>query len=343
MARLTIAEDRRHFALNGAPFFWIGDTVWSAFTNATEAEWAEYLACRKAQGFNVLQINTLPQWDRIGPDLGLTPYPANEAGTMDLTAEPDPAWVAHAQTLLQMAVDAGFVPALVVDWCDMVPDTWLSGIFPAHIQPLDMVEQHVRRVVTLYSRYQPVYIVSGDTDFHSETTVQYYRRTMELLRELDPEALLTMHLAGELTDIPGGLAENLDFLMYQSGHNGLDKVDTLPKEMLARYPGKPLLNAEPCYEDMPEFGGDWNKPSAHHFTADEVLEACRRSILAGADAGITYGANGVWNWRRSAEAFIGPGMYADTLVWREAIHLPAAEQIAALCPGVKEAVSGTTL
>ena len=115
--------------------------------------------------------------------------------------------------------------------------------------------------------------------------------------------------------------------MYQSGHHGLDKVDMLPREMLAKYPGKPLLNAEPCYEDMPVFGGSWNEPAKAYYSAEQVLEACRRSILAGADAGITYGANGVWNWRRSSEDFRGPGMYANTRTWREAMALPGAAQI----------------
>ena len=196
MAGLRIDTNQKYFIRNSQPFFWLGDTVWSAFTNATEAEWAEYLALRKAQGFNVLQINTLPQWDRIGPDLGLTPYPMKEDGGLDYTAEPAPEWISHAQALLQMAVNAGFVPALVVDWCDMVPDTWLNGIFPGHTWPIEAVERHVRRVVELYSRYEPVYIVSGDTNFGSDTTVEYYRRTIRLLRELDPEALLTMHIAG---------------------------------------------------------------------------------------------------------------------------------------------------
>ena len=331
MAGLRIAEDGRRFVRDGVPFFWLGDTVWSAFTNATEEEWAEYLAVRREQGFNVLQINTLPQWDRIGPDLGLTPYPVRD-GALDYTAEPDPAWITHSQRLCAMAVEAGFVLALVVDWCDMVPDTWLSRIFPHHVWPMAAMETHVRRVAAWYGALEPVYIVSGDTDFGSEETQRYYSRAMDILREAAPEALLTMHLAGELTDIPAALARRLDFLMYQSGHHSLDKLETLPARMLAKYPGKPLLNAEPCYEGMPVFGGSWSEPPREVFTAGQVLEACRRSIAAGADAGITYGANGVWNWRRSADQFTGPGMYANTPTWREALHLPAAARIAALRP-----------
>ena len=54
MERVTIAPDKEHFLRGGKPFFWVGDTVWSAFTNPTEEEWKEYLRFRKTQGFNVL-------------------------------------------------------------------------------------------------------------------------------------------------------------------------------------------------------------------------------------------------------------------------------------------------
>ena len=48
---------------NGKPFFWLADTCWSAFTNISDDDWQEYLDLRARQGFNVLQINALPQWD----------------------------------------------------------------------------------------------------------------------------------------------------------------------------------------------------------------------------------------------------------------------------------------
>ena len=61
MDHLQIAPDREHFLRDDQPFFWAGDTVWSAFTNPSLEEWEEYLLFRENQGFNVLQINTLPK------------------------------------------------------------------------------------------------------------------------------------------------------------------------------------------------------------------------------------------------------------------------------------------
>nr|WP_309295406.1 DUF4038 domain-containing protein [Faecalibacterium gallinarum] len=47
----------------------MADTCWSAFTNIGSEEWVFYLKRRREQGFRVLQINILPQWDACA-----TPY-----------------------------------------------------------------------------------------------------------------------------------------------------------------------------------------------------------------------------------------------------------------------------
>lgn len=79
LGKLTVNGRQDGFLCEGKPFFWFADTCWSAFTSITEADWDYYLTRRAEQGMNVLQINTLPQWDRCCPDLGIWPY-ASEDG-----------------------------------------------------------------------------------------------------------------------------------------------------------------------------------------------------------------------------------------------------------------------
>ena len=81
LGKLAVNDRRDGFTLDGKPWFWLADTCWSAFTSIELADWDYYLARRAEQGINVLQINTLPQWDRCRPDLGLYPY-ASEDGTV---------------------------------------------------------------------------------------------------------------------------------------------------------------------------------------------------------------------------------------------------------------------
>ena len=282
-----------------------------------------------------MQINTLPQWDRICPDLGLSPFLLSEDGSLDYSVEPNMSYWERAKILCRMANEEGFTPALVLCWANIVPNTWLSHIFPTHVWPLEAVEAHVRRMTELFETFAPVYIVSGDTDLSTPETLHYYRRVLELLRELAPNSLRTMHLCGEFTGLPQELAKELDFYTYQSGHKEGSEahLEELPAAFCNNFPQKPLLNGEPCYERMPKFSDDWEKQSTAEYSTAEVLEACRRSILAGAKAGITYGANGVWNWRRENREVVGPAaqLYANTAVWREALRFPAAEKIAALC------------
>lgn len=73
LGKLTVNTREDGFLCDGKPFFWFADTCWSAFTSITEDDWDYYLTRRAEQGMNVLQINTLPQWDRCLPDLGIWP------------------------------------------------------------------------------------------------------------------------------------------------------------------------------------------------------------------------------------------------------------------------------
>ena len=63
LGKLPVNGRQDGFLCEGKPFFWFADTCWSAFTSIPEADWDYYLTRRAEQGMNVLQINTLPQWD----------------------------------------------------------------------------------------------------------------------------------------------------------------------------------------------------------------------------------------------------------------------------------------
>lgn len=107
------------------PFFYLADTVWSAFTNAKISEWEEYLNYRSSQGFNVLQINILRQWDASESELDIEPFAVEEDDRYDYT-HPNENYFDRTEKMLEMAVERGFVPALVVLWANYVPDTWIA-------------------------------------------------------------------------------------------------------------------------------------------------------------------------------------------------------------------------
>lgn len=135
-----------------------------------------------------MQINTLPQWDRICPDLGLSPFLLSEDGSLDYSVEPNMSYWERAKILCRMANEEGFTPALVLCWANIVPNTWLSHIFPSLVWPIEAVEEHIIHMTELFEEFAPVYIVSGDTDLSTPETIHYYRRVLELLKELTPDS-----------------------------------------------------------------------------------------------------------------------------------------------------------
>ena len=53
---------------DGKKFFYLADTCWGAFGSIDMPDWRYYLDTRKAEGFNVIQINVLRQWDSSLPN-----------------------------------------------------------------------------------------------------------------------------------------------------------------------------------------------------------------------------------------------------------------------------------
>ena len=91
--------------------------------------------------------------------------------------------------------------------------------------------------------------------------------------------------------------------------------------MQAKYPDKPLLNSEPCYEDMGYSGGKYGR-----WTRRDVRRAAYVSILSGACAGITYGAAGIYSWHKATSSFaasLGEGFDMPKCI-EEAMNFPGA-------------------
>jgi len=322
MSWLKVNEKKSGFLLDGIPFFYLADTVWSAFTNITMEEWEYYLKHRKEQGFTVLQINTLPQWDRCMSDVGLYPFATKDGAVFDFTKWDD-RYYERAKKMCEMAVKDGFQLALVVLWLNFVPDTWGSRINGKNVMPKEFIYEYTKKVVSVFDSFQPIYIVSGDTDFKTSETEEYYQIVLDTLCEQSPSSLKAFHICRGSDIIPERFLDQIDFYMFQSGHNKAEQhmAYRLPEIFREKYPKKPMLNAEPCYEQM-----GYSRQIYGRFQKEDVRRAAWNSILAGACAGITYGAHGIWNWQKinkPANPVLGEGFDAP-FEWQQAIQFPGA-------------------
>ncbi len=341
LGKLTINKRGDGFLCDGEPFFWFADTCWSAFTSISSEDWDYYLARRAEQGINLLQINTLPQWDRATPDLGFWPYESDDGVHFDWT-RPNQEYWDRAADMCRAAVEHGIRPALVLMWCNYVPGTWGSAIgerFGASTMPPEEARAHVARVVENLGRFDPVYLVTGDTDFASDEAIAVYEEALDEICRLAPESLRTMHVNRGNRTIPEQFVDRLDFYMFQPGHNyaGQPEAWKLPEDFRAKYPPKPMVNSEPCYEQM--------GASRHvywRFSAQDCRASVWSSILAGASAGVTYGAHGVWNWQtsRSRGSVLGEG-FDMPFRWQECLQFDGVWDFSAI-PYVLERLGVTS-
>jgi len=299
MSHITISPDRRALVRDGRPFFWLADTIWSAFTNITDEEWTDYLDRRAAQGFTVLQLNALAQWDRCGCAFDRYPFGTADHGrTFDFPTMSEE-YFEHARWMVGEATRRGLVPAIVVMWSNYVPGTWASSIVDDNVMPEGCVAPVVKKICSTFNEFDPIYLISGDTDWDHDETIDRYRLVTSLVESAAPDALLAYHIKGRYDVLPPELAEHADIYLYQSGHNlsAQRGAYELAESFLARDPKRPVINSEPCYEQI-----GYSHMLYGRFRRADTRLACWRSLLSGANAGITYGAHGVWNWQDSDES-----------------------------------------
>jgi hypothetical protein len=336
MTNLTVSKTNDYFEYKGRRFFYLADCVWPAFAKISFTEWEEYLEYRRMQGFNVLQI-----WLQNRSIFGNRPAPFrfDAAGKPDYTTM-DEEYFERARKMLAMAVQKGFIPALALLWSDKVKGTWLSNQFgPDHVMSPDAIQRYAEYVAKAFAEFEPIYLVSGDTNFGSEETSQAYLLALDTIKSICPEALTTMHIWGDSSYLPDEIVQssNLDFYIYQSGHKR--KLQHLPHQFAQDFyhlPVKrPIVNGEPCIEGLHGLLG-WGEFEQARFSAFDVRKAIWRSLLSGAKAGVGYGAFGIWpwhtdneplwqeQWMQGEEPWEGEKYFGQPYPWRTALRFAGA-------------------
>ena len=127
--------------------------------------------------------------------------------------------------MVKMAVTKGFVPVLGVLWCSYVPGTRCSDKSPVRsAMPFEAVEPYARYIAERFSQFDPIFFISGDTQFGSPDEETYFMAAPKAVKSVCPDALLTMHLTPN-GDLPPKFQNVIDFYMYQSGHHAELKID----------------------------------------------------------------------------------------------------------------------
>jgi hypothetical protein len=300
---------------DGRPFFWLGDTAWELFHRATRAEAGHYLATRAAQGFNVIQAVLLAEFNGL--------HAPNAYGHVPLLGDdptrPNEYYFRYVDELVRTAASWGLYMGLLPAWGDKVTPSW--GIGPL------IFDERVARVYGEYlgHRYRDygniLWILGGDRTAESDRAI-WCAMAGGIIAGLGRRPLLAYHPSGG----SGSSAwfhdtDCLGLNMWQSGHARRDApVWDMIASDYTRRPARPVIDAEPNYEDHPV--DPWSRawqPEHGRFTDHDVRKQAYRSVFAGA-CGHTYGHHSVWQfYSREREPVMHPMPY-----WDEAILRPGA-------------------
>jgi len=307
---------------DGTAFFWLGDTAWELFHRLNTEEIKTYLDNRQSKGFNVIQAVALAEFD------GLTR--PNRNGDLPLLKEnpetPNEHYFKFVDTVVKMAETRGMYIGLLPTWGDKVTKNWGTG--PAIFNK----ENAYKYGFWIANRYKNspniLWILGGDRPAvrDSNDWKPIWRAMANgILAASGNKAFITYHPSGGSYSTSQYIHNEvwLNMNMIQSGHGGGHDVATwdLINRDFNLLPTKPVLDAEPNYEDHPV--NPWPKwdPANGYYRDYDVRKQLYRSVFAGA-CGVTYGHHSVWQFYSKREEKVN---YADRY-WTEAINRPGAYQ-----------------
>ena len=312
--QLKVSENQRFLAHEDeTPFFYLGDTAWELFHRLNREEADLYLNTRAEQGFTVIQAVVLAELDGLH-----TPNPyGNVPLQNDDPTQPNEAYFEHVDCIVNRAQSLGLTIGMLPTWGDKWNKMW--GVGPEIFTP-ENARVFGQWLAQRYADKPIIWILGGDRPAETAEHKAIVRGMAAGIRAaVGNKQLITLHTYGQHTSsqfFPDD--EWMDFHTCQTGHQRDFENWRFIANDYNRTPVKPCMDAEPGYENMPNFLKE----------ADDRLQAhhCRKflywALFAGAH-GHTYGCNDVWQmWAPDKKST----MWAN-LPWNEAIELPAAAQM----------------
>jgi len=316
-AQFSISSNQRYLLKDGKPFFWLGDTGWELFHRLTREEADQYLKRRSEQGFTVIQAVVLAEFDGLHEPnaYGHTPL------INDDPTKPAEDYFKHVDYIIDKAAEYNLNIGLLPTWGDKVfKNTWGKG---PEIFNTTNAKAYGKWIGDRYkNKTNIIWIVGGDRNPRNEADVEIWRAMATGIKEgAGNKALISFHpQPAELGSATWFHKDEwLDFNMFQNGHcrdnNVYDKIQAAYKLQ----PIKPVMDAEPIYEDHPVC---FNVKDLGTSNAYDVRKFAYLDLFAGA-FGHTYGCHDIWQfYSPKREGVNGPHVY-----WQEAMELPGANQM----------------
>jgi hypothetical protein len=320
---VRLAADRRSLAhVDGTPFLWLADTAWNGPLRSIADEWEDYLRERVRQRFTAVQW-VATHW-LAAPDGDIDGRRAF-AGHQRIAV--DPAFFQRLDTRLDAMNAAGLLAAPVLLWAAEWSDPEVNATNPGLTLPEGQAALLARYMVARWGAYAVVWVLNGDGDYRGPKA-ERWRRIGQALFGGREHAPVVLHPSGMNIPIEEFRDEAwLDIVGYQSGHGDDSKTwrwlcEGPPALVCRSEPPRPCINLEPPYEN--HLGYHSRLPH----TPFAVRRAMLWSLLIAPTAGVSYGGHGVWGWDDGSGPPVAHPTTGIPLPWREALRMPAAEQVA---------------
>ncbi len=314
---------------DGSPFYWNCDTGWGIFQFISKEDAQRYLEDRKAKGFNgflgsmVFHFGNEPN------------FYGQKAWTNDNPLKPNEAYYKNVDEVINKAVEMDLYIGLLPFWGDKVAGSEQVNMRNAYAYGWFLGNRYRAQNSHL------IWVLGGDKNPLREEHSQVYRTLAEGIadgvnnvkkEDSGADFSTTMMTFHPQPHSHGGGSANyfhhdewLDFNMIQTAHHRRNNERSYT-DIEAAYrlrPVKPILEAEPPYEDH---GVGWDLAANGYFTDHDVRKAAYWSVFAGA-CGHVYGAHTVWQFASRERVF--PKFRSSTRGWwnEEKDGLPPAKDL----------------
>ena len=321
--RLTVSDNQRFLMHeNGTPFFWQGETGWllPERLDRAEAEW--YLQRCREEGYNVVQIQVI---DGV-PAINIYGQPSHPLPTAKATGY---GYWDHLDYIVDLAQQNGIYIGMVAIWGGLVKAGKLS------------VEEARKYGTFLANRYKnkPNIIWFMGGDIQGDIKPEVWNALATSIKAIDKNHLMTYHPRGRYTSAKWwSKAAWMDFHTFQSGHrkygqrmgntdypipDNTEEDNWMYVDSTWAYkPIKPVLDAEPSYEDIPMGLHDKNEP---RWKACDVRRYAYWSVFAGS-CGHTYGHNAIMQMLKPGYP-TSYGDAGDVKTWYQGLNAPGFQQM----------------
>lgn len=300
---LRISSNGRYLVnADGSPFFYLADTAWQMPTKVNPAGVDYYFQTRASQGFNVAQVVLVDTTYQRANYAGYTPLVNNNPAT------PNDNFFKHVDYIVSEAAQNNMYVAMLPTWGVNVADA----------------NRRIFNTTTAYSygkflgtRYKSaanvIWVLGGDYPVSDSTGYSIWRSMAQGITDGDAGVhLMTFHPSGWKSARDFWVNESwLDFDMTQSAHNRDYAAWNLISASYNRTVVKPVIEAEPNYEDIPGWNFTTRSFSDPIITDYDVRKKAYWEIFAGA-AGFAYGNNTVYPFASG---------------WQTALNRPGANQM----------------